>query len=429
MNTVFRNLPSRLIASIATAIPIASALASPAASVIPVAVTPGSSVAPMPIEVTRLIAPSPAHWLDAVFWGNSVWMWITAFATLAIVFVIAMSLQRVFVSRLRKAAERTTTRVDDLMVDVLASIRPTLVLLGSLVVATRVLNLDPRVNNVLQLVAVVAVCIQLLMSSSRLIDFGLNALAARSTGKDGRTDETVASSMGVLRFLSMLGVAILVVLLALDNLGVAVTPLLAGLGIGGIAIALAVQNILGDLFASVSILIDKPFVVGDFIVIGEKNGTVERIGVKTTRIRTLSGEELIVSNNDLLSSRIHNFRRMIERRIEFNIGVTYETPPALLRQISEIVKAAIESQGCRFSRCALMKLNTYSLDFNIVYFITSREYDIYVAAQQEINLTVITEFARLGINFAYPTQLEYTAPAPDTQPPNAGPSNDASQRA
>jgi small-conductance mechanosensitive channel len=357
------------------------------------------------------VMTAPENWAEAVFWGNSVSMWLTALATLAVVFIVAIALQRVFVARLRRAAERTTTRIDDLAVDLLASIRPMLVLMGSLVIATRVLNLDPRVDKALQIVAVIACCAQLLISSSRVIDFSLQALVSRSAGKDGRPDETVASSMGVVRFLAMLGVLIVVVLLALDNLGVAVTPLLAGLGIGGIAIALAVQNILGDLFASVSILIDKPFVVGDAIQIGDKGGTVERIGVKTTRLRALSGEELVVANSDLLNSRIHNFRRMQERRIEYTFGLTYDTPLQTLRDVPGIVKEIIEGQeSCRFDRCALTKLNVYSVDFNVVYFVNTPDYSLYLTHQQDIHLKMLERFRALSIEFALPTAVSITGP-------------------
>ncbi len=418
MNTALAHIRLHLIAALAASAPFASVLAAP--------VGPAAPASPPSTELVRVTVPASTHWLDIVFWGNSVQMWITAFTTLAIVFVVAMALQRVFVARLRKAAERTTTRIDDLAVDLLASIRPMLVLLGSLVIATRVLNLDPRVDKVLQIVAVVACCVQLLISSSRLIDFALNALAARSIGKDGRTDETVASSMGVLRFLAMLGVLIIVVLLALDNLGVAVTPLLAGLGIGGIAIALAVQNVLGDLFASVSILIDKPFVVGDAIQLGDKSGTVERIGVKTTRLRAVSGEELVVANSDLLSSRIHNFRRMQERRIEYTVGVTYDTPVSVLRQIPAFVEEIIRTQcGCRFDRCALTKLNAYSVDFNIVYFVNTPDYTLYLAVQQDINLKMLERFRASGIEFALPTTVSISGHTPGmlnaAGPANASP--------
>ncbi len=364
-------------------------------------------------QAGRATIHAAGDWAETVFWGNSVSMWLTALATLAVVFVFAIALQRVFVARLRRAAERTTTRLDDLAVDLLASIRPMLVLLGSLVIATRVLNLDHRIDKAMQVVAVIACCAQLLISSSRVIDFSLQALVSRSAGKDGRPDETVASSMGVVRFLAMLGVLIIVVLLALDNLGVAVTPLLAGLGIGGIAIALAVQNILGDLFASVSILIDKPFVVGDAIQIGDKNGTVERIGVKTTRLRAPSGEELVVANSDLLNSRIHNFRRMQERRIEFTFGLTYDTSLQTLRDVPGIVKEIIQSQAsCRFDRCVLIKLNAYSVDFNVVYFVNTPDYALYLTHQQDINLKMLERFRAASIEFALPTTVSITGPAP-----------------
>jgi small-conductance mechanosensitive channel len=193
-------------------------------------------------------------------------------------------------------------------------------------------------------------------------------------------------------------------LLVLDNLGVDVTALVTGLGIGGVAVALALQNVLSDLFASLSIVLDKPFVVGDFIVVGDSMGSVEHVGLKTTRLRSLSGEQLVVSNSDLLGSRIRNYQRMSERRAVFQLGVTYETPPDKLRAIPAILRAVIEAQSAtRFDRSHFKSYGAFSLDFETVYYVLTPDYNRYMDIQEAINLELLRHFTAHGIEFAYPT--------------------------
>ncbi len=225
--------------------------------------------------------------------------------------------------------------------------------------------------------------------------------------------------MDVLGFVLRLGVWTIVLLLLLGNLGVQITPLLAGLGVGGIAVALAAQNVLGDLFASLSIVLDKPFAVGDFLIIGDFLGTVEQVGIKTTRLRSLSGEQLVFSNNDLLNSRIRNYGRMYERRVLFSIGVTYQTPSEKLRRIPRIVREAVEAQDrVRFDRSHFKEYGDFALVFETVYYVLAADYNIYMDIQQAINLRIYEQFEAEGIEFAYPTQTVYvpglrheTAPA------------------
>ena len=194
-------------------------------------------------------------------------------------------------------------------------------------------------------------------------------------------------------------------LLILENFGVDVTALVTGLGIGGIAVALAVQSILGDLFASLSIMLDKPFVIGDFLIIGDYMGTVEDIGLKTTRLRSLSGEQIIISNSDLLKSRIRNYKRMNQRRIAFTVGVAYETPRAKLGIIPSMLQNAVEQQeDIRFDRAHFKSLGDYALDYEVVYFVLNADYALYMDIQQAINLEIIKQFEEEGIEIAYPTQ-------------------------
>lgn len=233
-------------------------------------------------------------------------------------------------------------------------------------------------------------------------------------------DKAVAGSIGIIRFVARLAVWAMVLLLTLDNLGVDITALVAGLGIGGIAVALALQNVLGDLLASLSIALDQPFVIGDFVIVGEHMGTVEYIGIKTTRLRSLSGEQIVMSNADLLSSRLRNYGRMYERRVTFTIGVTYDTPREALRRIAPALREIIESQdGTRFDRAHFAKYGAYSLDFDVVYYVLSADFGRYMDVQQAINFRIHEQFEALGVEFAYPTQtLLLAGDAPPRSPPD-----------
>jgi small-conductance mechanosensitive channel len=226
-----------------------------------------------------------------------------------------------------------------------------------------------------------------------------------------KTDqEETPSGIAVTTLIVRVIVWAFVVLLILDNLGFNITTLVAGLGVGGIAIAMASQNILADLFASLSILLDKPFKVGDFITVGEFLGSVEYIGLKTTRLRSLGGEQLIFSNTDLLSSRIRNYKRMLERRIAFTVGVEYDTEYEKLERIPGMIKDIILSVDVtRFDRSHFISYGDFSLNIETVYYVLSADYTTYADVQQEINLKLFKKFKEEGIVFAFPTQTIHLA--------------------
>jgi len=217
------------------------------------------------------------------------------------------------------------------------------------------------------------------------------------------------------RYLGTLALWSLLLILALDNLGVQVTALVAGLGIGGIAIALAAQSILGDLFASLAIVLDRPFTVGDFVAVGDMSGSVERIGVKTTHLRSLSGEQLVLGNSDLLNSRIRNYGRMDERRVVLTLGVTYDTDLDQLEAIPELIQETVEQHPTtRFSRAHLRGLGESALEFEAVYFMVTSDYGVYMDTQQAISLELLRRFREAGIEFAFPTRAVhvYGQPSP-----------------
>jgi small-conductance mechanosensitive channel len=345
--------------------------------------------------------------LDLQIAGNPVRAWLVALAVLLLLMAAVWIVRRVLAVRVKKLAEHIATTWINLLVAMVHDIRMWLIFPAMVYVAAGSLMLPVAVGKVIQLAAVVGLSLQLLVTSRLVIDFVLNLLIKRIRTQEGSPDPTVQSSLGVLRAIAFAVIGVIVALLALDNLGIEITPMLTGLGIGGIAVALAVQNILGDLFGSLTIILDKPFVVGDFIIVGDKLGTVEKIGIKTTRVRALSGEQLVFSNNDLLSSRIQNFKRMFKRRIVFEVGVIYETTPEQLRMIPGIIREAVEKQEqTTFDRSHFKSFGAYSLDFETVYFVTVPDYNIYMDKQQAINLHIFEKFAEAGIDFAYPTQVE-----------------------
>jgi small-conductance mechanosensitive channel len=219
------------------------------------------------------------------------------------------------------------------------------------------------------------------------------------------TDRAAVGSLGIIGFILNVVIWALVLLLTLDNLGVDITALVAGLGIGGIAVALAVQNVLGDLFASLSITLDRPFVIGDFLAVGDFLGSVEYIGIKSTRLRSLSGEQIIMSNSDLLSSRVRNYGRMSERRVVFSTSITYETPIELIERLPALIREIVElQQDTRFDRSHFARHAAASLDFETVYYVLSADFNRYMDIQQAINLRLHRELSDLGVEFAYPTQ-------------------------
>jgi small-conductance mechanosensitive channel len=230
-------------------------------------------------------------------------------------------------------------------------------------------------------------------------------------------DAAITGSMEIILFVAGILIWALALLLALDNLGVAIRPLLAGLGIGGIAVALAVQAVLGDLLASMSIAMDKPFVIGDLLSVDTLTGTVEYIGVKSTRIRSITGEQIVVSNSDITKSRIRNFGRMSERRVSFEIPVIHDTPVAVLRALPEAVGEVIgASPRARFVRCNLLTLTETALRYEVVYFVRAPEMQIYADVQHAIMIALLEKFRELGVQFPTPAQVPMPTTAPLAAP-------------
>ncbi|MBG6078083.1 mechanosensitive ion channel family protein [Polaromonas sp. CG_9.11] len=328
-------------------------------------------------------------------------------ATLISYLLMRMAL-RFAVGRMREIAAHTTNRVDDTVVEVLSSTNRWLMLLAALLIGLGMLDMNDRWNSRVGQSWFVAVALQLGLWLTRAITIGLRRYQDRHTP----SGMTQAGASATLMSWALRTVLWAVVLLAvLSNVGVNITAFVASLGVGGIAVALAVQNILGDLFASLSIAVDKPFEVGDFIGIDSFVGTVQFIGLKTTRIRSLNGEQIIISNTDLLKQVVKNYKRMEERRIVFKFGVTYSTTPEQAEAIPGIAKRLVESNDTlRFDRAHLQGFGDSSLDYEVVYIVKEPGYNAYMDAQQTLNLQLMRELAALGVDFAFPTRTVYLVP-------------------
>ena len=350
--------------------------------------------------------PSPAllvplHLLDRSWFGATVTQWLVAVATFGGVYVILSLLRRVLERRLGALASRTTTHVDDVAVEIVRRTRPYFLAVIALQASMRVISPDGRAASILHGLTVVLVLIQVGVWGNGLIGFGADHYARQRGDGDAGATATIRAVGYAGRFLLWA----LLLITALDNFGVEITGLITGLGIGGIAIALAVQNILGDLFAALAIVLDKPFVVGESIHVDNVQGTVEHVGLKTTRLRSVNGEQIVISNADLLKSRIRNFKRMQERRVVFHLDVTYDTPPETMERIPGIVRSVVERHPLtRFGRCHFLTWMDSALRFEVEFHVLDPDYLRFADIQHAINIELLRRFAQEKIAFAFPSR-------------------------
>lgn len=338
--------------------------------------------------------------IEDVIASNELSVWLTAIGVAAALFFLVSLARRIVVRRLRAVAARTSNEIDDLVVAVLSKTGKLFFLLISLYTGAHFLSLGAQATRLLDTILVLGFLLQGGLWGSGAIAFWLTLLRSKREGDSGGI-----ASIGILGLGLRVVLWSVVLLLGLDNLGVNITGLVAGLGISGIAVALAVQNILGDLFASLSIVLDKPFEIGDFIIVDQHLGSVEYIGWKSTRIRSLSGEQIVISNSDLLRSRIRNYKRMAERRVLFTVGTTYDTPSGKVEAVPGMLREAVEGQtDTRFDRAHFKEFGDSALIFECVYHVLTPDYNRYMDIQQEINLTLLRRFEKEKIEFAFPTR-------------------------
>ncbi|MGB5246579.1 MAG: mechanosensitive ion channel family protein [Woeseia sp.] len=345
-------------------------------------------------------------WLDFELFGNPLHDWGVGVAILFALLAALFLGRRLLRGRLQKRAKEDGKIFFRVARHIIGQTKGWFLFLIALNVSLQVIDSGERFDDGFRKLLVIGMLIQL--GTWAVAGFGRYMALRRQEQLE--EDAGAVAAMDIVGFLMRVAVWATVFLLTLDNLGVNITALLAGLGVGGIAVALAAQNIISDLFASLSIVLDKPFVLGDFLTIGELSGHVEKVGLKTTRVRSLSGEQLVFSNNDLLNSRIRNYGRMAERRVPFKIGVVYQTPQDKLERIPEIIKDIIVTQkSARFDRAHFQTFGNFSLDFEIVYWVESADYALYMDIQQAVNYEIFRRFAEEGIEFAYPTQTLFVA--------------------
>ena len=351
------------------------------------------------------------NWIqDTTIIGIPLWSLLVALAAAVATYVGIWVLLRVLRHRTNAWAAQSDSAMAHAAAEILAGTSRVLVLMVALLVGANLLDLPGRWESRLSQLWFVAVALQMGLWGMRAVGMGVRRYVERhsSTGMTQVSASATLLSWGLRTLLWS------VVLLAiLSNVGVNITAFVASLGVGGIAVALAVQNILGDLFASLAIAVDKPFEVGDFIVVGNVSGTVQVIGLKTTRIRSLQGEQIVMSNTELLKQTISNYRPLERRRIVFTFGVSYDTTPEQAEAIPEVVRKLIEAQPqLRFDRAHFKAFGASSLDYEVVYIVEDPAFNLYMDLQQTLNLGLMREFKSMGVEFAFPTSTVHIANAP-----------------
>jgi small-conductance mechanosensitive channel len=336
--------------------------------------------------------------------GNTIAQYLTAAGLFLAAFVAVRLAKSFLTARVADFARRTQTDVDDLFVRLLGRIGWAITALAALDVAMRSLVVPPAAVHAFDVLLLVVVSFRAIQMLQDVALFGIERWITR-----GRPDDPGARAASRnISAIARLMLWFVGVIFVLNNVGFNVSSVVAGLGIGGVAVALAAQAVLKDTFSAFAIWMDKPFEVGDFIIVGEMLGTVEYVGFKTTRLRSLGGEQLVFSNADLTDSRVRNYKRMAERRVVFSFGVVYQTPLESLREIPGIVRATIESQErTRFDRAHFQGFGDSSLNFEVVFYVLSPDYNAYMDVQQAINLRLVEELGKRGIEFAYPTRQLY----------------------
>jgi small-conductance mechanosensitive channel len=338
--------------------------------------------------------------LQSVYWGNTILEYLVVVGGIILAWLVLQLVKRWVLKWIKKVAGGSKTNLDDVAI---SAVERFVIPYAYLVINYTIINqlkLSAKANHVLQ----IAMTVITIFFAVRAINHALHFSVLLYMKRKNEAENRIFQLNGILNVIKAI-VWSLGFLFLLENLGYNVTTIIAGLGIGGIAIALAAQNILGDLFSYFVIFFDKPFEIGDAINVGAESGTVEQIGIKTSRIRTAGGEELVMPNADLVKTPIHNFKRQQKRRIVFNFRVVYSTDPLVLQQIPNIIKQVISTkQNVVFDRAHLQALQDYYINYEVVYNILSADYNLYMDVQQAIYLEVLNEFRNRKIELALPVQ-------------------------
>ncbi|MEL6381632.1 MAG: mechanosensitive ion channel family protein [Cyanobacteria bacterium J06626_18] len=345
----------------------------------------------------------PTELLEKTILGNTVADYLLALAILFGGILLTNIIRTVIIGRLKRLTQYSATDLDDRLLRLIE--RPTVYLLylGSFYISVGNLELHSILRDSVDVLCIVLATLLGVQLTGSLVEY-----AVRVYWITRRGDATLEQSLNAIVPAIKIVVWAIGLIFLLDNLGFDISAVVTSLGIGGVAVALASQGILADLFSYFSILFDRPFEIGDFLIVGDLVGTVEHIGIKTTRLRSIDGEELVASNTDLTSSRIQNFRRMRRRRIVFTLGVIYDTAQDKMKAIPGIIQTIVEeTEGVTFDRAHFLSFGDFSLNYEVVYYVETSDYAAYMNAQQQINLAIRDAFEAEGIEFAYPTQLLY----------------------
>lgn len=338
--------------------------------------------------------------LDHVYYNNTVRQYLISLSVIAGGIVLVRILKKIFVHRLHKWAEGTDTQWDDFVIKSFSAFGIPVIEWTIVYWAIKLLDLSERADYVLKVITSIILTYFVLRLISSFV-----LLVIRSGVRRWENGEEKIKQLGGLMIIINTVIWFLGLVFLLSNWGIKVTPIIAGLGIGGIAVALAAQNILGDLFSYFVIFFDRPFEAGDFIIVDDKLGTIEYVGIKTTHIRSLGGEQIIIGNSNLTNSRIHNYKRMARRRVVFTINVEYATPLEALKKIPAILRSIVEQQeSATFDRAHFAAYKEWSLGFEVVYYVQSADYNVYMDIQQKINFQIHEAFDRENVRFAIPTQ-------------------------
>ncbi|MDC0897158.1 mechanosensitive ion channel family protein [Desulfobacterota bacterium] len=335
---------------------------------------------------------------------NYVWEWILAIVITLTIYAFLVFIKKIAEKRLKTFAQKTSTNLDDYLLKMLSSISKIFIFLSAINIGSNIVTLNENVNSVLGH----AFLLILFWQITRWIVLVTNIIFTRYKKiKETNNDMHGVTAINGLTAISKFIIWLIFLMLAMDNLGVDITALVAGLGIGGLAIALAAQSILGDLFASLTIMIDKPIAIGDYVVVDNFMGNVKAIGIKSTKLESLTGEEIIISNSDLLNSRLRNYHqsRMKKRRSSMKIGIVYETNSNDLKRIQEILREIVKSNPkTEYIRAIFTNFGDFSLDFELTYNVLSPDYETLTEINHEIRLKIFETFEKEGLKFAYPTR-------------------------
>jgi small-conductance mechanosensitive channel len=342
--------------------------------------------------------------LSSDFLSNTLGDYLIAIIILICCIVLIKIFRRVTIKSFKKWAARTENIYDDALLNILERDLVPIAYIASIYLAVSKLNLHPILERVVEVVVVLASTIYAVRLLTASLEYLIKIYWVTYHPNNANLEQSINALIPAIKvILWIIGIIFL-----LDNWGFDISAVVASLGIGGVAVALASQGVLQDLFSYFSILLDRPFELGDFIIVGDCLGTVEYVGIKTTRLRSLDGEQIIIANTDLTGSRIRNYKRMRQRRIAFKFGVVYETAAQQLSKIPHLIEKIVnDTDRATFDRAHFFGYGEYSLDFEVVYFINTNDYNVYMNAQQEINLAIKSKFAEENIEFAYPTQVNY----------------------